>query len=65
MSIECGYCERDARSGHDEDCPRFDLRMADCTCDPEWWHGCPVHALSRETPPDGTGRVVPVSDGES
>jgi hypothetical protein len=43
VSIECGYCERDARSGHDEDCPRYNPLDALCICDPEWRSDCPIH----------------------
>jgi hypothetical protein len=48
MSLECGECERDLRAGHQESCSRYDPRMADCTCDPEWEGHCPVHGWDTE-----------------
>jgi hypothetical protein len=47
MSIECGICEMDARSGHADDCPRndsnkiLDLICACCgssTSGRQWWN---------------------------
>jgi hypothetical protein len=30
VSIECGFCERDLRGGHDADCPRWTPRCGEC-----------------------------------
>ncbi len=30
MSIECSICERDLRSGHDKNCPRYRDEVCEC-----------------------------------
>ena len=56
MSVECSECEHDLRGGHAESCSRYDPRMKDCTCDPEWNGLCQVHGWDAARSPSGAAK---------